>query len=111
MYSFHAPVGVDCDALVTKLVTAFRSHPALLGWYLNDEYKEDHLPDLLKRNALVTKLDPDHVTYSVEDTGNATRLALYKKTSALFGVDPYPWQNATLTHDIHKQADEIIGRG
>ena len=34
---------------------------------------------------------------------------LYKKTSALFGVDPYPWQNATLTHDIHKQAEEIAG--
>ena len=34
---------------------------------------------------------------------------LYKKTSSLFGVDPYPWQNATLTHDIHKQAEEITG--
>ena len=32
MYSFHAPAGVDCDMLVTEIVTAFRAHPALLGW-------------------------------------------------------------------------------
>ena len=38
-----------------------------------------------------------------------TFTGLYKKTSSLFGVDPYPWQNATLTHDIHKQAEEIAG--
>ena len=32
MYSFHAPAGVDCGALVTEIVTAFRAHRALLGW-------------------------------------------------------------------------------
>jgi len=49
------------------------------------------------------------VCYSVEDTGNATTLKLYRNTSDLFGVDPYPWTNASLTPDIHKEAEELNG--
>ena len=30
--------GVDNAGIVTTIVTAFRNHSALLGWYLNDEY-------------------------------------------------------------------------
>ena len=55
----------DWDALVTTIVTAFKRHKALLGWYLNDEYHVDYIPALAARRTLVSTLDPDHVTYSV----------------------------------------------
>ena len=77
--------------IVTQIVTAARNHPALLGWYVNDEYKVYYLAMLEERARLLASLDPHHVLYSVEDTGNATRLREYRNTSTLFGVDPYPW--------------------
>ena len=62
--------------------------------YINDEAKPEAVPYLEKRNELVRTLDPDHVTYSVEDTGESATLKLYRNTSTLFGVDPYPCTRA-----------------
>lgn len=101
--------GADNAGIVTTIVTAFRNHSALLGWYLNDEYKPDYIPQLEARYQNVSRLDPHHVSYSVEDTGKADTLKLYRKTSDLFGVDPYPWANATLTPDLHTEVEEIVG--
>lgn len=102
----HAP---NQPAIVTKLVTAFSTHQALLGWYLNDEYKPDYIPTLEKRKRLIESLDPHHVTYSVENTGNTTRLKLYRNTSTLFGIDSYPWFNASQSTSIATEATELDG--
>ena len=48
-------------------------------------------------------------TDSVENTGNTARLKEYRNTSTLFGVDPYPWYNASLTTNIYAEVDEIDG--
>ena len=88
---------------------AVRDHPALLGYYINDEYKTDYLPVLEKRAQLLATLDPHHVLYSLENTGNTARLEEYRNTSTLFGVDPYPWFNASLTTSIHAETAEIDG--
>jgi hypothetical protein len=104
--------GADNEKIVTTIVTAFRGHRALLGYYVNDEYKTDYLPMLEKRARLLATLDPHHVLYSVEacytaQLCNTTRLRAYRNTSTLFGTDPYPWLNSTLTLDIQKEAGEI----
>jgi hypothetical protein len=55
-------LGADTnDQLVTSIVEAVRDHPALLGWYVNDEYKTDYLATLEKRARLLVALDPHHV--------------------------------------------------
>ena len=115
---FYDPVGwmdefKDVAELQPEgLQPAFRGHKALLGWYVNDEYKTDYLPMLEKRAQLLATLDPHHVVYSVEACYTAqlcstTRLRAYRNTSTLFGTDPYPWLNATLTLDIQSAAGEI----
>eukprot|EP01043_Picozoa_sp_COSAG02_P064119 COSAG02_NODE_9280_length_2268_cov_339.242047_4_plen_347_part_00 len=101
--------GADNAGIVSTIVSAFKNHSALLGWYLNDEYKPDYIPQLEARYHNVSSLDPYHVSYSVEDTGKADTLKLYRNTSDLFGVDPYPWANATLTQDLHAEVEEING--
>jgi hypothetical protein len=111
LYDAHNK-GADNEKIVTTIVTAFRGHKTLLGWYVNDEYKTDYLPMLEKRAQLLATLDPHHVVYSVEACYTAqlcstTRLRAYRNTSTLFGTDPYPWLNATLTLDIQSEAGEI----
>jgi hypothetical protein len=105
-------------------VSAFKHHPALLGWYLNDElgpskvgFNASDLPaetpwtktiDMLTiRNAAVKAADPAHVTNSIVNqwicsachaSGAWPRIdymGVYLNTSDIFGVDPYAWKNQT----------------
>ena len=64
---------------------------------------------LEKRARLLATLDPHHVLYSLENTGDSARLKEYRNTSTLFGVDPYPWYNASLTKNIYAEVEEIDG--
>jgi hypothetical protein len=60
LYDTHNK-GADNAGIVAKIVTKFRNHKALLGWYLNDEYKPYYIPQLQARYANVSALDPNHV--------------------------------------------------
>ena len=92
---------LHCDqtcitALVTALVAEFKSHSALLGWYLSDETPTDLIPMITERQNLVASLDPHHITYFVEEYytsagATAFRQGIAAGTSAIFGVDDYPW--------------------
>lgn len=108
-YNTTGKPDVDFDDLVVQTVQHFKGHPALLGWYLNDEYHVDMLPILRQRFQLVTRIDPGHISYSVENTGSAHVLKQYIGTSSMFGVDPYPWLNSTATTNLSAEADEITG--
>jgi hypothetical protein len=97
----HDMSRIHCDdqcitALITALVAEFKSHGALLGWYLSDETPTNLIPIITKRQNLVASLDPHHITYFVEEyftTAGATafRQGIAAGTSAVFGVDDYPW--------------------
>jgi len=74
--------------LAREYVTKLRHHPALLGWYINDELPPKWVPELTKMYELVSSLDPDHpqfqVLYQVDE------LHLYYNCTDIMGVDPYP---------------------
>ncbi|NUQ01460.1 MAG: hypothetical protein HUU35_16575 [Armatimonadetes bacterium] len=76
------------EAMARGLVERFKSHPALLAWYLNDETPIDEHAMLRARYELVRELDPEHptwaVVYQVQD------LAGYADTTDVLGTDPYP---------------------
>jgi hypothetical protein len=50
---------------ILQSATLHRSHPAVLGWYLNDELPPSNISEIAERNAEVKALDPDHITNSV----------------------------------------------
>ena len=52
------------DELVAEIVRRFKTHKALWGWYLNDEYHPDMIPLVAARFDQVMRLDGRHVTYS-----------------------------------------------
>jgi hypothetical protein len=69
-------------------VQEFRDHPALLGWYLNDELSLDYLDRLKAHQQWVTEADPNHPTWVVLYQVN--ELAGYADTFDVIGTDPYP---------------------
>ena len=69
-------------------IGAFRVHPALLAWYVNDEKGIDHLKELTMRQRTVQENDPDHPTWMcVYQYGQIRDLM---PTFDCMGVDPYP---------------------
>jgi len=78
----------DEEAYVTQRVEAYKSHPAILAWYLNDEFGPEFADILAKRRALFERLDPDHPTWNC--LYQVQQLNLYMDSIDCIGVDPYP---------------------
>ncbi|MBM4079597.1 MAG: hypothetical protein FJ278_07850, partial [Planctomycetes bacterium] len=97
---FQKRVGpfVGEDAMTRGVVEAFKGHPAVLAWYLNDELPPSYLPRLRARYQLVKELDPDHPTWIVHYYSDAKSLAPYADTTDVLGVDPYPIGRSPVTY-------------
>lgn len=76
------------ENIIRNIVAAFRDHPAVLGWYLNDELPLSMRDRLEGRQRLVTGLDPNHPTWAVLYQVN--ELYGYLGTADVLGTDPYP---------------------
>lgn len=73
---------------VQARVEAFRDHPALLAWYLNDELPLTMLDRLTAHQEWLEELDPGHPTWVVlYQVGEVRR---YMPTFDAIGTDPYP---------------------
>ena len=88
----RAPSCVTCaaaeDAYVQAKVDAFRTHPSLLAWYVNDERVLELYKPLRARQQLLERLDPDHPTYAV--LYQLDLLRTMSPTFDIIGTDPYP---------------------
>ena len=88
----HPPKGVKTEAdeerFVANVVNRFKKHPAIIMWYLNDEFPTTMFPRVKRRHEFVHALDPDHPT--------AICLNMPKMAGAFMGsfdcigTDPYP---------------------
>lgn len=83
------------EQIVRGLVTAFRSHPALLAWYLNDELSLTWHDKLVRNYRWLRDLDANHPGYIVLYQFN--ELDGYNDTTDVMGVDPYPIPNSPVT--------------
>lgn len=94
---FHEPVlGLRGEeAIVRGVVGAFRDHPAVLGWYLNDELPPSMRDRLEARYRLVRELDPNHPTWAV--LYQVDELFGYLDTADVLGTDPYPIPSKPIT--------------
>ena len=76
------------EAKVREHVALVKDHPALLGWYTNDETGSEHAEALAERYQLLQSLDPDHPTWIV--VSQYDRMPAYMPTFDICGTDPYP---------------------
>ena len=85
----------DEKGQINGIVNAFKGHPAVLGWYLNDEAPPKYQDRLIERYRMVRALDANHPTWSVLcDPGS---LFAYLETCDVLGTDPYPINRAPIT--------------
>lgn len=97
----------DLQAIETR-VNAFRDHPAIISWYLNDELPPKHIPELQKRYDLIKRLDPRRPVWSVH--WNSRWLLAEAHTTDIVGADPYPIGNLAITL-VSWMADRARGSG
>jgi len=78
------------EALLRKEIIAFRDHPALLSWYINDEPDGQGRPQALLEKAykIVHELDPYHPISIVFML--PSKFSLYRNTMDIAMTDPYP---------------------
>ncbi|MBN2309570.1 MAG: hypothetical protein JXR94_11395 [Candidatus Hydrogenedentes bacterium] len=78
----------DERVFIRDKVEAFRAHPALLAWYLNDEAPISKLDRLVAHREWVEELDPNHPTWTV--LYQVDEVAQYVPSFHAIGTDPYP---------------------
>ncbi|MBR2838803.1 MAG: hypothetical protein IKE55_08475 [Kiritimatiellae bacterium] len=96
----HTPATVTsedaADSYVQAKVDAFRSHPGLLAWYVNDELVGDGWHGMLtRRRDFLERADPDHPTWAV-----IYQLQFLREMTPTFdviGTDPYPVPDKALS--------------
>lgn len=76
------------DAAVRTSVAALKDHPAIVAWYINDEFPIARLGELAARQRLMEELDPGRPTWSV--LYQIDDLRGYLPTCDAIGADPYP---------------------
>ncbi|HEO70244.1 MAG TPA: hypothetical protein ENN80_03210, partial [Candidatus Hydrogenedentes bacterium] len=88
----YCPQSIKTEAdeheAVLEKYEAFHDHPALLGWYINDELPLSMLDRLAARQRLMEELDPQHPTWVV--LYQVDQVAQYIPTFDVIGTDPYP---------------------
>ena len=77
------------------IVPLFRDHPALLAWYLNDEFPLTMRDRLDARQQLVRQLDPNHPTWAV--LYQVDEFYGYLNSADVLGADPYPVSEKPVT--------------
>lgn len=83
------------DAIAHAVVKAFRSHPAVLSWYINDERPKELLPKMLDYYQRVRADDPGHPTCIV--IYQWPEVKYYVPTTDIMGVDRYPVPQEPIT--------------
>jgi hypothetical protein len=76
------------EVIAQAVVEAYRDHPALLAWYLNDELPKSMAPRMEEYYQRVRAADPNHPCYIVLCV--MPELRHFLGTTDVMGVDPYP---------------------
>lgn len=82
--------------VLAPLIEKFRSHPALLSWYLTDEPSgEEQLEWCRRVYEYLQQQDPHHPVYLTSCSPG--EFAAYVSVTDIFAVDPYPIPKAPIT--------------
>ncbi len=83
------------ENIVPAVIKAYRTHPAILAWYLNDEIPRALAPKMKNYYMDVRNADPNHPCYIV--LCNMSELKYFPDTTDIMGVDPYPIPSNPIT--------------
>jgi hypothetical protein len=101
--------GVTGNAAIAAAATeAYKDHPAMLAWYLNDELPHTLAPDLEEYYTRFKTADPDHPCFIV--LCNKKDLPLLQHTTDIIAGDPYPMPKEPVTRvsDMMARSQEAV---
>ncbi len=78
----------EADEKVRQTVSSLIDHPAIIAWYINDEYPLSRSKELVARRNLMETLDPGRPTWAV--LYQIDQIRSYIPTFDVVGTDPYP---------------------
>jgi hypothetical protein len=81
--------------IADAVVDAYKEHPAVLAWYLNDELPAELEPRLEEYYHRVAQADPNHPCCIM--LCNMPEVKLFPATTDIMGVDPYPTPKSPVT--------------
>ena len=92
--------GIDTRAgerpLIEGYVNQYKNHPALLGWYLNDERPIGMVKRMETHYDWICGLDSEHPAWSAFFNPEHFNFRRMVDVSDAFGVDPYPVPHRSL---------------
>ena len=88
------------DQILNILVPALSRHPALFGWYMNDEMEEFAVPRSVAFREQINSLDPHHPTVAL--TNQPGTLPNYARTGDHLCLDTYPLNKKAAGDDISR---------
>jgi hypothetical protein len=83
------------QTIAAAVVDAYKEHPAVLAWYLNDELPVELEPRLEDYYHRVARADPNHPCYIV--LCDMPEVKHFRATTDIMGVDLYPAPRNPLT--------------
>lgn len=92
------------DANAKELVQKYKTHPALLSWYLSDELPMSKLDQIVARRKWVNSMDPDHPTFLVHHIPLDS--PYYGTGADVIGCDPYPLRKKDVPRDLSKVLED-----
>src|SRR5690606_15049665 len=78
---------LSADERAINLVHQLQHHPALLSWYINDEYSYGEIPAIEKRYHDIKAID-SHPVYQAQN--KLPLLSWDARAADVIGTDPYP---------------------
>ena len=114
--NFVSPKKHDAAATKTlhqqgmELLKAWKDHPAVIAWYINDELSEEFVDDAIQYQKLCEEMDPDHPTWTVLCRPNEFRS--FMRASDIHGSDPYPIPDTPPAHayrEARQTYDAVMG--
>lgn len=83
------------EKIASAVISAYKNHPAILAWYLNDELPKSMEPGLAGYYRRVASADPNHPCFIVLCT--MPEVKYFPETTDIMGVDPYPVPESPVT--------------
>lgn len=83
------------EQIAAAMVAAYKDHPAMLSWYLNDERPKSVVPQMKAYYKSVAGRDSNHPCYIV--LCNMPEVKYFSDTTDIIGVDPYPIPSSPVT--------------
>ncbi|MBQ7178644.1 MAG: hypothetical protein IJS08_14615 [Victivallales bacterium] len=95
------------EAVTRLTVNTLKNHPALLGWYVSDEYPIDDVPSIRELRETISELDQAHPILTLTDI--IAHFPLYSKTGDIILSDAYPvgYKEPGEKQDMKEMLDKI----